>query len=105
VKPQEAIEMGSVAAVGSIDKLRQLVLETLCTRDRLDPKQTLLQQAVIVRRGKPCGMMFQIQGPRMLRSHAVWAGDEHRILFYDSNGERFAENRLSESPDPRKLAA
>jgi hypothetical protein len=101
----EAPQMRSVAAVGSIEKLRQHVLVTLCSHDHLDPAQTPLQQAVIIRRGKPCGMMFQVQGPRSLRSHAVWAGEEHRILFYDSNGERFAECRLSDSPDPRKLAA
>ena len=36
---------------------------------------------------------------------AVWAGDENRILFYNSSGERVAVVRLSEAPDPRGLAA
>jgi hypothetical protein len=35
----------------------------------------------------------------------VWAGEENRVLFYDSSGLRFAETRLSEAPDPVKLAA
>jgi hypothetical protein len=30
-------------------------------------------------------------------------GEENRILFYDGNGERFAETALSEAPDPRML--
>jgi hypothetical protein len=34
----------------------------------------------------------------------VWAGEEGRILCYNSSGVRFAEVRLSEAPDPRKLA-
>jgi hypothetical protein len=50
-------------------------------------------------------LFFQVQGPRLLRTHAIWAGDENRILFYDSTGLRFAETRLSEAPDPLKLAA
>jgi len=33
----------------------------------------------------------------------VWAGEENRILFYDSSGLRFAEVRLSEGPDPLKM--
>jgi hypothetical protein len=34
-----------------------------------------------------------------------WAGEEDRILFYDSTGQRFSESRMSDAPDPRKLAA
>ena len=59
----------------------------------------------MVRQGKPCGIFFQVQGPRLLKTYAVWAGDENRILFYDSSGTRFAEVRLSEAPDPLKLVA
>jgi len=25
-------------------------------------------------------------GPRLLKTDAIWAGDEHRILFYASQG-------------------
>ena len=35
----------------------------------------------------------------MLKTYAVWAGDENRVLFYDSTGERFAESRLSDAPE------
>jgi hypothetical protein len=41
----------------------------------------------------------------MLKTHAVWAGSENRILFYDSTGLRFAESRLCEAPDPLDIAA
>jgi hypothetical protein len=64
-----------------------------------------MQQALLNRGGKPCGMTFQVEGPRMLRIDAVWAAEEKRILFYDSTGNRFAETRLGKSPDPNKWAA
>jgi hypothetical protein len=97
--------MDAVVALPSLDELRQYVLRRLCAHDNLDPAQTPLFQGVIQRGGRPCGLFFQAQGPRLLKTYAVWAGEEDRILFYDSTGGRFAEARLSEAPDPRKLAA
>jgi hypothetical protein len=97
--------METVAALPTLDDLRQHVRQTLCSHDRLDPAHTPLHQGLIMRAGKPCGLFFQLQGPRLLRTYAVWAGEEDRILFYDSTGVRFAQTRLSEGPDPLKLAA
>src|SRR5689334_14012364 len=97
--------MQAVVALPTLDAIRRHVLATLCAHDQLDPLQTPFFQSVITRRGKPCGMFFHIQGPRMLRTYALWAGEEDRILFYDATGERFAEFRLSDGPDPLKLAA
>jgi hypothetical protein len=97
--------MKDVAALSTLQELRQHVLSMLCKHDNLDPQQTPLHQAVVTRRGKPCGLFFQIQGPRLLKNYAVWAGDENRILFYNCNGERVAETKLSEAPDPATLAA
>lgn len=97
--------MDTVAGLPTLDALRRHVLETLCAHDHLDPGQTPLHQAIIKRAGRPCGLFFQVQGPRQVKAHAVWAGEEGRILFYDSGGLRFAEIRLREAPDPRRLAA
>jgi hypothetical protein len=93
----------SVFSLPTLDTLRQHVLETLCKHDLLDPKQTPFHQCLITRAGRPCGLFFEVQGPRSLRTYALWAGDENRILFYDGNGEGFAETTLSEAPDPRVL--
>jgi hypothetical protein len=41
----------------------------------------------------------------MLKNYALWVGEEDRILFYGSTGERYAETRLTDAPDPLKLAA
>lgn len=94
-----------VAALPTLDELRAHVLSTLCGHDRLDPGQTPLYQGVITRAQRPCGLFFQTQGPRMLKTYAIWVSDEHRILFYDSTGLRFAETRLSDSPEAIKQAA
>jgi len=97
--------MADVLCLPCLDQLRRHVLETLCSHDQLDPDQTPLHQAVITRKGRTCGLFFQVQGPRRVKAYAVWAGEENRLLFYDSSGARFAERRLSEAPDPLKLAS
>jgi hypothetical protein len=96
--------MDGVACLPTFEELKHHVLHKLCEPDDLDPTQTPLLQAVIIRRGLPCGLFFQAQGPRLLKNYAVWAGDENRILFYNCTGERIAETRLSEAPDPGRLA-
>jgi hypothetical protein len=96
--------MQAVLCLPTLEELRRHVRDVLCRHDQLDPEQTPLTQDVLVRAGRPCGLFFQVQGPRMVKAYAVWAGDEGRILFYDSQGQRFAQARLSEGPDPRQLA-
>lgn len=90
--------MNVVISLPTLAQLRQHVLTTLCAHDQLDPNQTPLYQSAMVRAGRPCGLFFQIQGPRQVKTYAIWAGLENRILFYDSAGTRFAESRLSEAP-------
>jgi hypothetical protein len=87
----------------TIEHLRKHVLETLCELDKLDPDQTPFFQGLVKRSGRPCGLFFQIQGPRQVRTYALWASDENRILFYDGIGQRFAETRLSDAPDASNL--
>ena len=88
----------------TLEALCAHVSEVLCLHDRLDPLQTPLSRTVLVRSGRPCGLYFVLQGPRRVVTYAVWAGEEGRILFYDSQGQRFAQTRLGESPDPRSLS-
>jgi hypothetical protein len=97
--------MGKFACLPTLEELKNHVHLKLCEPDNLDPTQTPLRQAVISRQGKTCGLFFQVQGPRQLKNYAVWAGNENRILFYNSSGERIAETRLSEAPNPSQLAA
>ncbi len=97
--------METVVSLPTLDELREFVFQTLCAHDNLDPQQTPRFEGPIQRRGQPCGLFFQVSGPRLLRNHAIWAGEEDRILFYASTGERFLQARLSEAPDPRRAAA
>ena len=66
-------------ALPTIDELRLHVHERLCARDHLDPVQTPLEQVLIVRAGKPCGLFFEVRGPRLQKTYALWAGEENRI--------------------------
>jgi hypothetical protein len=86
-------------------KLRDHVHQRLCSCDHLDPNQTPMDETLIQKAGKPCGVTFTIRGPRMLRLHAIWAAQEKRVLFYDSTGKRFGETRLVKSPDLKTIAA
>ena len=88
----------SVVALPTPESLNRFVREMLCEHDRLDPGQTPFFQTPLKRNGHSCGIMYHVEGPRLLRTSAIWATDEHRILFYDSTGARFNEVRLSESP-------
>ncbi len=90
----------SVVSLPTREALARFVRDMLCSHDRLDPAQTPMYQAPLKRRGKDCGIVYHVEGPRLLKTSAVWAGDEHRILFYDSTGTRFSEVRLSEGPTP-----
>jgi hypothetical protein len=96
--------MEEVACLPTLEELKKHVHVKLCERDHLEPKQTPLREAVICRRGKACGLLFHVQGPRLLKNYAVWSGEENRILFYNSSGERVFETRLSEVPSPDQLA-
>jgi len=96
--------MVAVISLPTIEVLRRHILETLCSHDLLDPRQAVVHEGVIRRSGRPCGLFVQVSGTRKMNCYAVWAGDENRVLYYDSGGRRFAETRLSESPDATALA-
>jgi hypothetical protein len=97
--------MDIVACLPTLEELKNHVHLKLCEPDHLDPNQTPLRQSVITRQGKTCGLFFQVHGPRLLKTYAVWAIDENRILFYNSSGERVSETRLSEAPNLGQSAA
>jgi hypothetical protein len=89
----------AVVALATLGELETFVHLELCELDQLDPGQTPLRQMPLHRGPRMCGIVFHAEGPRLLRTSAVWAADESRILFYDSTGQRAKTVRLSESPD------
>jgi hypothetical protein len=70
----------------------------LCQFDALEASQVPLHRTLIDRGQKPSAVLFHIEGPRQLRTSAVWSPEENRILFYDSTGQRVRMVRLSECP-------
>ncbi|MBY0513474.1 MAG: hypothetical protein K2P78_06135 [Gemmataceae bacterium] len=90
--------MSAVASFAAVEELAAFVHQTLCDKDALDPAQTPLFSTPLRKAGRACGLVFHVEGPRLLRTSAVWSADDDRILFYDSTGVRFHEVRLSESP-------
>jgi hypothetical protein len=97
--------MLTVVALPRPEDLRQFIRTTLCDHDHLDSHSSPFLEGPMKRGGRVCGIYFEVQGPRLMRSHAIWVGEEHRVLFYDSTGARFLEVRLSEAPDPREWTA
>jgi hypothetical protein len=92
--------MSAVVSLPNLDQLRNHVKRMLCEQDRLDVDQTPMLEQIITRSGRPCGVFFRARGPRLLQTHAIWAADEDRVLFYNSTGARFAEVRLADAPEP-----
>ena len=90
--------MSAVVAFGAAEDLAAFVHQVLCDKDALDPAQTPLFRTPLKKAGRTCGLVFHVQGPRLLRTSAVWSADHDRIIFYDSSGLRFREVLVSESP-------
>lgn len=93
----------SILALPTLRGLSQFVRDTLCDRDRLDPHQTPFFRSPIAKRGKTTAVLFHVEGPRLLKSSALWVLDDHRVMFYDSTGSRFLDVQLSESPPEKEI--
>ena len=93
-----------VLSLPTLEELSTYVHKKLCEFDSLDVGQTPIHGVALTRGGRACGMVFHVEGPRVLRTSAVWAAEDHRILFYDSTGRRVGVVMLSESPDTGKSA-
>jgi hypothetical protein len=88
----------TVVAFTAVEDLAAYVHQVLCDKDALDPQQAPIFRTPLKKGGRACGVVFHVEGPRLLRTSAVWSADADRIIFYDSTGTRFGEVKLSESP-------
>ena len=88
----------TVAALPTLEALSNFVRTTLCEQDRLDPEQTPFFRTPMVRNGRPWGYLFHVDGPRMLKSSAVWAADAETVVFYDTQGLKVQEVQLTDAP-------
>lgn len=81
-------------SLAHLDDLRTFVHMQLCERENLLAEQFGLKEAVLVTRGRQCGMQFSVKGPRSIRLGAIWAADQNVINFYDTQGERYLKVRV-----------
>lgn len=86
----------AVVGFSSGDELAAFVHAALCEKDALDPRQTPLFRTPLKKAGRTCGIVFHVEGPRLLRTSAVWSADDDRVIFYDSTGTRFREMTIAE---------
>jgi hypothetical protein len=89
----------TVVSLPTAGELTTFVHRELCGMDHLDPSQAPLRSTPIKRNGRVCGAVYHVEGPRLLRTSAVWAADESRLLIYDSTGHRTREVTVADAPD------
>jgi hypothetical protein len=88
----------STKSITNIEELRSYVAGTLGKLEMLRSEQFELSQQLLCRGGKPCGVYFQLQGPRALLLSAIWETEQNSILFYGSCGRRVHRTILTEAP-------
>ncbi len=83
--------------ITELSDLRHFIFKQLCEENdfELDAYQTTEQ--VLNRRGKPCGMLFCLHGPRSVKLTAVWESEKNTVLFYQATGERSKRIQLDVS--------
>lgn len=89
-------------ALPNFDMLCSFVRTSLCDRDNLDLESTPFVRTPLTRRSQLWGYVFHVEGPRLLRTSAIWSALDDKILFYSSTGERVQDVTLSESPPLRE---
>jgi hypothetical protein len=87
-----------VVALPTYEELCRYIRHSLCEQDALDFERTPFFQTPIQRRGRPWGVLFHVVGPRELKTSAVWAEPDSRVVFYNSQGQRTREVLLQEAP-------
>ena len=80
-----------------LDKLREFVMEELCSQNELLPNAFPMTQRVLYKQGISCGIFYCLHGPRSVRLTAVLDTQSARVLFYDSKGQRSSSHSLNES--------
>lgn len=77
------------------DDLAAFVRTTLCELDHLDPEGTPFFRTAVFHGGRMTGYVFHLEGPRLLRTSAVWSMKDGRLVVYDSTGQKVRQLNLS----------
>ncbi len=57
-----------------------------------------MTERILVRGGRPCGILFCLHGPRAVKLTAIWETDRNSVLFYSATGERMQRSQLTHAP-------
>jgi hypothetical protein len=96
--------LNCVQHIDNVDDLRKYIDQTLCEQCELESGAFPMTERLLVRRDKPCGIIFCIHGPRATQFSAIWETDRNQILFYGSDGERFLVTKVPDGPQMALLA-
>jgi hypothetical protein len=99
------IMINAMHVAGSREDIRRYVLETFCSRFDLDPRYFAVNEKPLFRQRRQTGILYSVEGPRRLRFWAVWDWNEHKILFYGLDGQRFQTTELLYAEMPMLRAA
>ncbi len=88
----------AVLAFSAVEDLAEVRSLSVVQQGFTRPGAAPLFRTPLRRGGRVCGLVLHVEGPRLLRTAAVWSADDARIIFYESSGLRFREIELSESP-------
>ena len=78
-----------IEQIRNLDELRIFIREMLCARENLVSEQFPINETVLRKGERSCGLQFLLYGPRSIRLGAIWAEDHNVIYFYAANGERY----------------
>ena len=95
----------NIVDLQDLDDLRQYVHKMICHQNELEFDVFQITERMLTRRGRPCGILFCLHGPRSVKLTAIWETDRNTILFYGCTGERRLKIELSKSPQLSLAAA
>ena len=78
-----------LSTIRTLTELRTFIREMLCAKENLISEQFPVNETILRRGARSCGLQFQLFGPRSIRLGAIWAADHNVIYFYAANGERY----------------
>ncbi len=90
--------------IGDLSSLRKFVSNTLCRQNDFELGVFKVTERLLMRRQRPCGILFCLHGPRSVKLTAVWEMENNSILFYGSTGERVQKTTLSSAPALEAMA-
>ena len=80
--------------IRTLGHLRAYLHKVLCDKESLPADRFVLSELPLVRRGRHCGLVFSLTGPRSVRLGAVWTADHGTVYLYDDRGVRYQKLQL-----------